>query len=93
MKRRNLLKGLAALIVSLALPRMSPAFDERELLRPFDPKVKGVRWQSWPMGTDRPEFYGTGSLTSNDRKEFSHFVAEIERHRCIYPDLEFEPII
>lgn len=93
MHRRSLLQGLIALLVSLAMPRAVPAFDERELLRPFDPKVKGVRWQSWPWGTARPDEFASGTIIPVEANPLSHYTARLDRHRAIWPDLDFEPII
>lgn len=95
MYRRSLLQGFVALLASLALPCAAPAFDERELLRPFDPKVKGVRWQSWPWGLPRPDEFATGSMEAapGERRALSYFAAKVERYRHLYPELDFEPIV
>lgn len=96
MNRRDFFIGAAAVAVLPLIPRIAPTFDERELLRPFDPEVRGIRWQSWPWGLPRPDEFASGSMDTlphGTRKPLSHFMAKLERYRTIYPDLDFEPII
>lgn len=66
------------------------------IVEPAEPLVRGVRWQSWPYGTTRPEFHTEGSigLWSNrgTPKPISHWLKELERHRPMYPQMEWKPM-
>jgi len=90
LNRRGLLANFAAFLISMMLPRI--ASDDSNLLLAFDPMVRGVRWQSWPFGAERPSVdYAAGTITVD--RPFSHYAAKMKERRKVYPDLDWEPML
>ena len=70
MNRRELLLGATASAVALSLPVVPAIAIE------VDPLVRGIRWQAWPIGTERPAHLCEQGMviTSGIRKPVSYFL-------------------
>lgn len=94
-QRRNFIVGLASMLAAPAIVRAENIMPVRNLIVP-EPMVHGLRWQSWRLGTERPEFFAVGSvgeeLGRGPLKPLSHFLSHIEWHKKHYPELNWRPM-
>jgi hypothetical protein len=98
--RRSFLLGLVSALAAPAIVRAESIMPVRALiLPPAEPLVRGIRWQSWPLGQKRPDFFAEGSmgvfnLTPEPaaRRPASEYLEEIKRFRPMYPDIAWQII-
>ncbi len=88
--RRNFLIGLASLLAAPAIVRAESIMPVRALILPEpDPLIKGIRWQSWPIGTPMPSEMCEGSIGHWSKgaalKPRSYWLARLEKHKAVWP--------
>lgn len=91
--RRSVLAGLISVLAAPAIVRAQNIMLVR-VLQPPDPLVRGIFWQSWPFRTSRPEYWTNGMVFTDfmPMKPMSYFAAEMERHRSVWPNLDWRPL-
>lgn len=96
-QRRSFLVGILSALAAPAIVRAESIMPVRALiLPPDDPLVRGVRWQSWPFGAERPEFHCLGSVgnwaNKSKLKPLSYWLKHVEKHRKWYPQMVWQPV-
>jgi hypothetical protein len=96
--RRTFLAGLFSAFAAPAIVRAENIMPVR-LIVPSPPEilVRGVRWQSWPLGQPHPETdFAQGSIGPESGggvvKPLSHFLKRMDWHRRHWPGLVWEPM-
>ncbi len=80
--RRNFIAGTAAVLAasSVSVPTLA------------EPLVRGIRYQSWPFGAERPYYHWMGSVSTTDGlKPLSYFMPRLFELMRVEP-LWWEPL-
>lgn len=91
LNRRKLIGGLVAFIAAPAIIRVADlmpirAFTVEEAL------YRGIRYQDWPLGTERPYYHGHGEISraSNKTMPESYWLNELKRFSAWERKLHYE---
>lgn len=91
MDRRKFLIGGAVLIASPAIVRATSIMP----VRPYDPLVLGVRYQSWPWDEEKPDrdyISGSTQVVDGIPKPLSEFMADSLKYFRSWDGMAFKPI-
>lgn len=87
--RRQFLLGISALIAAPAIVRAEALMPVRSLIiepAVSDPLIRGIRWQSFPMGAPCPSEFCQGSIGPESGrgvlKPTSYFLERLEKHKA-----------
>lgn len=79
--RRDLLLGSVALVAIAAAGI------------PGEQRWAGIRWQSWPYGSERPSEFAQGTIGGGGTAHpESYWLRRLERHHSMWGNVFFEPL-